>query len=149
MSGRYSFILACLSSWLYHSSAAESMRHLDPSSAAMGSTREVDGIVRGGRTPSVGPVVVSGATGRTGALTYLALRDAGVEVRALVRNASKARELLDCGRCGEDEVRHLMIYAMHAIPCFFHARMLFSDDLCNPYRWLFSSLNTGTFSSPG
>ena len=54
----------------------------------------------------VGPVVVTGATGRTGMLTYLALRDAGVEVRALVRNASKARELLDCGPCGEDEVRH-------------------------------------------
>ena len=52
-----------------------------------------------------GPVVVSGATGRTGSLLFMLLREAGIEVRALVRNRTKAQEMLDCGECGEDQVR--------------------------------------------
>jgi len=47
--------------------------------------------------------VVTGATGRTGALVYGMLKDAGVNVRGLVRNVTKAREVLKCGRCGESE----------------------------------------------
>jgi len=50
-----------------------------------------------------GPVVVSGATGRTGALTYNLLKARGVPVRGLIRNASKARGLLDCTKCDESE----------------------------------------------
>ena len=54
---------------------------------------------------ATGPVVVvSGATGRTGSLLYLALRGSGIAVRALVRNASKAKEMLDCGACDEEAV---------------------------------------------
>ena len=63
-------------------------------------TAAADAIMR-----TTGPVVVvSGATGRTGSLLYLALRSSGVAVRALVRNASKAREMLDCGACDEEAV---------------------------------------------
>eukprot|EP00747_Dinoflagellata_sp_TGD_P192411 gnl/TRDRNA2_/TRDRNA2_57204_c0_seq1.p1 gnl/TRDRNA2_/TRDRNA2_57204_c0~~gnl/TRDRNA2_/TRDRNA2_57204_c0_seq1.p1 ORF type:complete len:276 (-),score=30.39 gnl/TRDRNA2_/TRDRNA2_57204_c0_seq1:63-890(-) len=46
-----------------------------------------------------GPVVVTGATGRTGRLIYGLLKNQSIPVRALVRNQSKARELLDCGEC--------------------------------------------------
>jgi len=53
--------------------------------------------------PGIEIVLVSGATGRTGSLAYFALRSSGVSVRALVRNASKAREVLDCGACTEAE----------------------------------------------
>mmetsp|Transcript_36064 Transcript_36064/g.59337 ORF Transcript_36064/g.59337 Transcript_36064/m.59337 type:complete len:275 (-) Transcript_36064:70-894(-) len=48
-------------------------------------------------------VVVTGATGRTGSYTYLLLKKAGVNVRALVRSTSKAREYLGCSKCDESE----------------------------------------------
>lgn len=48
-------------------------------------------------------VVVTGATGRTGSLTYLLLKNAGVSVRGIVRNTTKARELLGCNKCDESE----------------------------------------------
>lgn len=48
-------------------------------------------------------VLVSGATGRTGSLAYAALAAragaAPLSTRALVRNATKAREVLGCGAC--------------------------------------------------
>lgn len=44
-------------------------------------------------------VVVTGATGQSGSLTYLLLKKAGVNVRGLVRNTTKARELLGCTKC--------------------------------------------------
>mmetsp|Transcript_43663 Transcript_43663/g.111614 ORF Transcript_43663/g.111614 Transcript_43663/m.111614 type:complete len:297 (+) Transcript_43663:199-1089(+) len=50
-----------------------------------------------------GPVLVTGATGATGSLTYKALKEAGVEVRGLVRNVTKAQELLPCGECGPED----------------------------------------------
>lgn len=50
-----------------------------------------------------GPVVITGATGRTGALTYLLLKSRGVDVRGYVRNATKAKELLGCNKCDESE----------------------------------------------
>lgn len=51
-----------------------------------------------------GPVLVTGATGRTGSLVYLRLKQLEIPVRALVRNASKAREMLGCTACDEAEV---------------------------------------------
>ena len=50
-------------------------------------------------------VLVTGATGRTGSLVYANLRaDPRVgEVRALVRNASKAASVLNCTRCDESD----------------------------------------------
>jgi len=48
-------------------------------------------------------IVVTGATGRSGSHTYLLLKSAGVNVRGLVRNASKAREYLGCTKCDESE----------------------------------------------
>jgi len=48
-------------------------------------------------------VVVTGATGRSGSLTYLLLKKAGISVRGLVRNTSKARLLLGCSKCDESE----------------------------------------------
>jgi len=48
-------------------------------------------------------VVVSGATGRVGLFVYQHLKAKGVVPRALVRNATKAQELLDCGACTEAE----------------------------------------------
>ncbi|CAK9018041.1 Uncharacterized protein At5g02240 [Durusdinium trenchii] len=49
-------------------------------------------------------VLVTGATGRTGLQTYQELKKrAGVRVRALVRNATKAAALLDCGPCGSEQ----------------------------------------------
>jgi len=49
-------------------------------------------------------VLVTGATGRTGALVYEALaKTEGVTVRALVRNVTKAQAKLSCGACGPDE----------------------------------------------
>lgn len=49
--------------------------------------------------------LVSGATGRTGSLIYKALKDDGSagEVRAYVRNATKARDYLGCSACDESE----------------------------------------------
>lgn len=48
-------------------------------------------------------VLVSGATGRTGRLVYQQLKDANVSTRALVRNITKARSLLNCGACSAAE----------------------------------------------
>jgi len=48
-------------------------------------------------------VVITGATGQTGSTTYLSLKKQGVNVRALVRNASKAKTLLGCSKCDESE----------------------------------------------
>jgi len=48
-------------------------------------------------------VVVTGATGRSGSLIYLLLKSAGVNVRGLVRNTSKAREYLGCTKCDASE----------------------------------------------
>ncbi|KAJ1626454.1 hypothetical protein T492DRAFT_1032632 [Pavlovales sp. CCMP2436] len=45
------------------------------------------------------PVLVTGATGGTGALVYLRLKARGHSVRALVRSAEKARKVLNCSRC--------------------------------------------------
>lgn len=50
-----------------------------------------------------GPILVTGATGRTGSAAYHLLKSQGVEVRALVRNVSKAQELLACTACDESE----------------------------------------------
>jgi len=48
-------------------------------------------------------VIVTGATGRTGALVYGLLKKQGVNVRGLVRNVTKARELLGCTKCDETD----------------------------------------------
>jgi len=52
---------------------------------------------------NVEPVVVTGATGPTGAETYNLLKSRGVPVRALVRNTTKARDTLGCSKCDESE----------------------------------------------
>ena len=44
-----------------------------------------------------GKVLVTGATGNTGSGLVPALRDAGVDVRAFVRDESKAQPLKDMG----------------------------------------------------
>merc|ERR1719201_3260319 len=48
-------------------------------------------------------VLVTGATGRTGALLYSWLKENHVPVRAFVRNATKARAVLGCSKCDETE----------------------------------------------
>jgi nucleoside-diphosphate-sugar epimerase len=48
-------------------------------------------------------VLVTGATGRTGALVYKGLRACGHSVRALVRDTAKAHQRLDCTRCDPSE----------------------------------------------
>lgn len=50
-------------------------------------------------------VVVSGATGRSGLHTYQQLKQisSGTTVRALVRNATKAKDLLNCSKCDASE----------------------------------------------
>lgn len=48
-------------------------------------------------------VTITGATGRTGSQVYLALKQQGITVRALVRNVTKAKERLGCGNCTEGE----------------------------------------------
>merc|ERR1719253_560130 len=51
-----------------------------------------------------GAVLVTGATGRTGALLYRDLQRRGVaDVRAFVRDADKARTVLGCDACDEAE----------------------------------------------
>jgi len=55
------------------------------------------------RALSDGPVVVTGATGRTGSLVYNQLKSKSLPVRALVRNVTKAREYLGCTKCDESE----------------------------------------------
>lgn len=49
------------------------------------------------------PVVITGATGHTGSATYKILKSAGVEVRGLVRNVTKAKEVLGCTKCDASE----------------------------------------------
>eukprot|EP00747_Dinoflagellata_sp_TGD_P071154 gnl/TRDRNA2_/TRDRNA2_156908_c0_seq1.p1 gnl/TRDRNA2_/TRDRNA2_156908_c0~~gnl/TRDRNA2_/TRDRNA2_156908_c0_seq1.p1 ORF type:complete len:306 (+),score=40.55 gnl/TRDRNA2_/TRDRNA2_156908_c0_seq1:119-919(+) len=49
------------------------------------------------------PILVTGATGRTGSIIYNVLKHQQVAVRGLVRNTTKARELLGCMRCDESE----------------------------------------------
>lgn len=48
-------------------------------------------------------VLVTGATGGTGAALYKQLKERGVGVRAFVRNVTKARELLGCDKCDPTE----------------------------------------------
>jgi hypothetical protein len=48
-------------------------------------------------------VLITGATGRTGSGVYLALKEQGVTVRGLVRNATKAKALLGCGACDQSD----------------------------------------------
>jgi len=49
-------------------------------------------------------VLVTGATGQTGAATYRALKETGeFDVRAFVRNATKAKLYLGCDKCDESE----------------------------------------------
>jgi uncharacterized protein YbjT (DUF2867 family) len=48
-------------------------------------------------------VLVTGATGRTGVLLYQQLKAQGVPVRGLVRNVTKAREVLGCKKCDASE----------------------------------------------
>merc|ERR1719336_2860684 len=48
-------------------------------------------------------VLVTGATGGTGAALYRQLKAQGVGVRAFVRNATKAREVLGCSKCDASE----------------------------------------------
>lgn len=55
-------------------------------------------VVGEGRT-----VVVTGATGRTGAQVYLALKEQGIDVRGLIRNQQKAHDRLGCDKCDESE----------------------------------------------
>jgi len=50
-----------------------------------------------------GTVLVMGATGRTGSLLYKELRNRGQDVRAFVRDAEKARDVLGCTACDESE----------------------------------------------
>lgn len=50
-----------------------------------------------------GAVLVTGATGRLGALLYKELRGRGETVRAFVRDAGKARTVLGCSSCDESE----------------------------------------------
>jgi len=49
-------------------------------------------------------ILVTGATGRTGSLVYNALQKLpGVTVRALIRNATKAKSVLHCDNCDPSE----------------------------------------------
>merc|ERR1719174_2175963 len=48
-------------------------------------------------------ILVTGATGRTGSQVYLSLKEQGHDVRALVRNTTKAQERLGCEVCDESE----------------------------------------------
>jgi len=50
-------------------------------------------------------VLITGASGRTGSLVYKKLKSGGhfSQTRALVRNASKAKEILGCTACSENE----------------------------------------------
>ncbi|GAB5370916.1 hypothetical protein AAMO2058_001534400 [Amorphochlora amoebiformis] len=56
-----------------------------------------------GEQLGVSTVLVTGATGRTGSLTYLMLKEKGYEVVGLVRNTTKARERIGCNKCDESE----------------------------------------------
>lgn len=54
-------------------------------------------------TYEAAPILVTGATGRTGRLVYHELRSKKVPVRAFVRNQTKAREVLGCKVCDKTE----------------------------------------------
>ena len=65
-------------------------------------------------------VLVTGATGQTGSLAYFQLKAAGFETRALVRNATKAQAILQCGACSEKEgvyVGDVRALIRSACPC--------------------------------
>jgi nucleoside-diphosphate-sugar epimerase len=49
------------------------------------------------------PIVITGATGRTGTLLYNELKKQGKQVRGFVRSAKKARDKLGCDKCDESE----------------------------------------------
>jgi hypothetical protein len=49
------------------------------------------------------PIVVTGATGKTGSLLYKLLKSFNAPVRALVRSADKAKTVLGCTKCDESE----------------------------------------------
>jgi len=79
-----------------------------------GSSEALSDIVLGGSSEALSqhagsvdtptrPVLVVGATGRTGSRTYLLLKSNGVPVRGLVQNRSKARQVLGCVRCDAEE----------------------------------------------
>eukprot|EP00798_Chlamydomonas_sp_ICE-L_P003956 gene3956-14035_t len=78
--------------------------YLGPQTASAATSSNTRSSIRQLAKPSQegpGTVLVSGATGRTGGLVYKSLKELGYNVRALVRNASKAKEVLDCGACDE------------------------------------------------
>lgn len=50
-----------------------------------------------------GPIVVTGATGRTGSILYNLMKSQKRDVRAFVRNITKAQEYLKCSKCDESE----------------------------------------------
>lgn len=49
------------------------------------------------------PILVTGATGRTGRFVYQQLKSKGIPTRAFVRNRTRAREVLGCDTCDEKE----------------------------------------------
>jgi len=53
----------------------------------------------GARTSGDEVVMITGATGRTGALVYNLLKKDGYTVRGIVRSVDKAKEVLDCSSC--------------------------------------------------
>lgn len=60
-------------------------------------------VAKGTSPEDVRPVLVTGATGRTGVQIYSLLRDHGIPVRAFVRDVNKARERLNCTTCDEED----------------------------------------------
>jgi uncharacterized protein YbjT (DUF2867 family) len=89
--------------------------------------------------PLEGPVVVSGATGRTGAFVYKFLKEKNVSVRGFVRSASKARDLLGCSKCDESEGIFLGDITRHstlAAPLKGASSLVIATSaapICNPY----------------
>lgn len=86
-----------------------------------------------------GPLLITGATGRTGVLAYNRSRILGIPVRALVRSADKARELLGCQRCDESEgifVGDIMDPATLVAPMKGAATLVIATSsiaTCNPF----------------
>ena len=48
-------------------------------------------------------VLITGATGRTGALVYNLLKKDGYTVRGIVRSVDKAKEVLHCSSCDNSD----------------------------------------------
>ena len=71
--------------------------------ACLGGSSETLFVQLGAVETMIRPVLVVGATGRTGSRTYLLLKKNGVPVRGLVQNRSKARHVLGCLRCDAEE----------------------------------------------